>query len=60
MDRSSRLFFFPENEPDKLNVQDSRKAIEAGERAVLIKSNSVLSDRSSGRDKGYSGISIIT
>jgi len=29
MDRSSRLFFFPENEPDKLNVQDSRKAIEA-------------------------------
>jgi rubrerythrin len=29
LDRPSHLFFFPENEPDKLNVQGSRKAIEA-------------------------------
>ena len=35
MVRPSRLFFFPENEPNKLNVQDGRKAIEADEPAFV-------------------------
>ena len=35
MDRSSRLFFFPENEPDKRNAHDGRKAIESDELALI-------------------------